>query len=194
MKTYKTLSKTFFKRPTEKVAQELLGKILISTVGNTLVTGIISETEAYGDHKDAASHASSGRMTARNQAMFGPVGHTYVYQSYGMHICLNIVSRDVHAQAGGVLIRSIIPIIGLEIIMQRRSMNDVRLLTNGPGKVGQALGLALHHNGINVMQKGLLYIVDNSKVMIEDFQATPRIGISRNKDILWRFVATIKHF
>ncbi len=194
MKAHKTLSQTFFKRPTEKVAQELLGKILISTVGDTFVAGIISETEVYGDHTDAASHAASGTITKRNYPMFGPVGHTYVYKSYGMHTCLNIVARDSGTKAGAILIRSIVPLEGLETIKERRAINNVRLLTNGPGKLGQALGLTLQHNNINVTHPGLLYVIDNKDVMVEDFEATPRIGISRNATVLWRFVATIRHF
>jgi DNA-3-methyladenine glycosylase len=182
---------SFFERPTEIVAYNLLGKILVSTIGNVSIKTIITETEAYGDHKDAASHAASGSVTAHNKPMFGPVGHTYVYQCYGMHICLNIVARENHKKAGAVLIRSVIPIAGIEIIQQRRKIQDNRLLTNGPGKVGQALGLSLGHSGINVMRRGPLYIIDNPLQTIDAIQATPRIGISRNKDILWRFVATI---
>lgn len=185
----KLLPQSFFQRATHVVAQDLLGNILVSTIGDAVVQGIITETEAYGGSDDAASHAASGTITARNASMFGPVGHTYVYRSYGMHRCLNLVARDAHAIAGGVLIRSIIPCDGLVVIKQRRRVDDQRLLTNGPGKVGQALGLSLSHNGINVTRLGLLYVIENSVCSINTIQVTPRIGISRNKDLLWRFVA-----
>lgn len=188
----KLVSPSFFQRSTPVVARDLLGKVLVSTIDDTCVQGIITETEAYGGLDDAASHAASGIITARNKSMFGPVGHTYVYRSYGMHRCLNLVARDAHAIAGGVLIRSIVPLDGIDDIKRRRGIDDLRCLTNGPGKVGQALGLSLFHNGINVMEQGLLYIIDNSCHTIKAIHATPRIGISRNKAIKWRFVASIE--
>ena len=99
----KILDQAFYARPTELVAQELLGKKLVRKVGNMMLTGIITETEAYGGSGDPASHAFT-KQTSRNAAMFGPVGHSYIYFIYGNHYCLNLVAREEGSSAGAVLI------------------------------------------------------------------------------------------
>ena len=181
------LKPPFFQCPTERVARELLGKLLVSSLYKGRVVVRIVETEAYGDQNDAASHAASGKKK-RNDAMFGSVGHTYVYRSYGIHLCLNVVARDPAVTAGAVLIRAVEPIEGLSIIEQRRGVVDCFNLTNGPGKVGQALALELAHNNIS------LFSTDSSLILANDprYECGPvgqsrRIGISKNVTAPWRF-------
>jgi len=185
------LPHSFYHRSTDIVAQELLGKILVRTIHNISIAGIIAETEAYGDTSDLASHACTKKQTARNKAMFGPVGHTYIYLSYGIHYCLNIIAKEPQMNAGGILIRSIIPLQGIEFIKQIRNTSCLNNLTNGPGKIGQALQLTTDHNGIDVTKPSELYISEGNYIATpSDILITPRIGISKAQDTLWRFALT----
>src|SRR5581483_6912985 len=141
----KLVPRSFYQRYTVDVARDLLGKVLISRVGGFMVGGIITETEAYC-FDDAACHAFRGK-TERNKALFGPVGHSYVYFIYGNHFCCNVVARLPDSPAGGVLIRALQPLYGIEVMQQRRHLKAITLLANGPGKLTQALGItrALEH-------------------------------------------------
>ena len=116
------------------------------------------ETEAYSIY-DEACHAYKG-MTIANQALFGPVGHAYVYFIYGMHYALNVVSRSEDIKAGGVLIRALEPLEGTGHMTLLRKNNDNNNVTNGPGKLTQALSITKKLNHHNVMQKGELYLID----------------------------------
>lgn len=178
------LHQSFYQRDTVIVAKDLIGKILVREYNGTLLTGIIIETEAYCADDDPASHAFNGK-TKRNAAMFGPVGCAYVYFIYGNHYCLNIVARDECKEAGAVLIRALQPLQGIEIMQVLRTKPEMRLLANGPGKLTQALALTKDHDGVNLMQKGALYVVDNHVRPV--ITATPRIGIRVGTDKLWRF-------
>ncbi|MFC0219994.1 DNA-3-methyladenine glycosylase [Pseudochelatococcus lubricantis] len=140
--------------------------------------GIIIETEAYG-RDDPASHSFRG-PTARNAAMFGPAGHAYVYRSYGIHLCLNVVGRPGEA----VLIRAIEPRIGLGIMQARRQGRMP--LCAGPGRVAQALGIALTDNGAP-FDGGQLSLVLLPAASPADIVTGTRIGISRNLHQPWRF-------
>ena len=138
--------------------------------------GIVVETEAYA-RDDPASHSFRG-PTARNAAMFGPAGHAYVYRSYGLHLCLNVVGRPGEA----VLIRALDPRTGVELMRQRRPSGP---LCTGPGRLGQALGVSLSDNGLpfDGTELGLrLAQVPPGAVL-----CGPRIGISRGTDLPWRF-------
>lgn len=183
----KILKRSFYERPTVEVAQNLLGKQINRVWNGHLLSGIITEVEAYCGLIDPASHAYRGQ-TNRNKAMFGPVGHSYVYFIYGNHHCLNIVSRGKDMPAGGVLIRSLIPHDGIEIMQTLRHCDAIANLTNGPGKIGQALHLTLHDNHIDVTRKGPLYITQGITVAPTNIIATPRIGISKAQELLWRFI------
>jgi len=181
------LPTSFFQRSTELVAQELLGKLIFSTLDNAYIVVRIVETEAYGDEHDAASHAAFGKKK-RNDAMFGPVGHTYVYLSYGIHFCLNIVARESGVTSGGVLIRAVEPLKGLQTIHKRRGSVEGFNLTNGPGKVGQALGLGLAHNHIPLFcQNSPLTVTTDPHCSSSSIIKSTRIGISRNVHAPWRF-------
>lgn len=166
-----------FLAPSPEVARRLVGAtLLVNGVG-----GIIVETEAY-DREDPASHSFAG-PTPRNAAMFGPPAHVYVYRSYGIHWCLNIVCRE-EGHGAGVLIRAIEPTAGLDVMCQRRGLDDVRLLCAGPGRVGQALGITREHNGLPVAAPPfeLLPAIGRPRVI-----RGPRIGISKAIDQPWRF-------
>lgn len=187
------LPRNFYQRDTPEVARDLLGKKLIRVLPDgTVLSGIISETEAYRSD-DPACHAYK-RKTERNQTLFGQPGHAYVYLSYGLHYCLNIVSYDKnHSCAGGVLIRAIIPLSGLDYMRkQRNNIRDTEL-TNGPGKLGQALSITKELNGIDITQsRSLLLVTDGYIIDQVDIKVTPRIGLSVGTETLWRFMLSPK--
>jgi len=159
------------------VARSLIGAtLLISGVGGRIV-----ETEAY-DHDDPASHSFSG-PTRRNQVMFGPPCHAYIYRSYGIHWCLNFVCRPT-GHGAGVLIRAIEPLAGLDIMRKRRGLDDEKLLCSGPGRVCQALGITQEHSGMPIDAPPFQLTPPPDPVPIV---TGPRVGISKAKDVPWRF-------
>lgn len=181
----KVLSRSFYERPTVIVAQELIGQILVHRMKNILLTGIITQTEAYGASDDPASHAYCGK-TKRNAPMFGDSGLSYVYFVYGNHFCFNIVARSSEQTAGAVLIRGVKPIAGIEYMEQKRRYTDIKNLANGPGKLTQAFGIAGHHNFVDCTQSNELFVLKDDSIYTID--QTTRIGISQAKDKLWRFI------
>jgi DNA-3-methyladenine glycosylase len=183
----KILKRAFYQRDTALVAQELLGKIIVRVVdGTTILKGRIVETEAYMGIYDEASHAFGGKRI-RNAPLFGPVGHAYVYFTYGMHFCLNFVSRAQGIPAGGVLIRAVEPIQGIEYMQHKRHMHKLEMLANGPGKLTQAFSIDRACNGIDVTRKGALFVIDAPEAPKHAIAVTPRIGISKAADQLLRF-------
>lgn len=185
------LSRSFYERDTPEVAQDLLGKLLVHSINGEKLIGIISETEAYRSD-DQASHAFRGKTRA-NSNLFGQVGHAYIYWSYGIHTCLNAVSYDNEKyHAGGVLIRGIIPLQGIDTMKRLRKNRSN--IGSGPGNVTQAMGITMDSNGIDLThEKHGLYITTGYTITTEEIQVSPRIGISKNKDIHWRFfLATTK--
>ncbi|TMD50475.1 MAG: DNA-3-methyladenine glycosylase [Chloroflexi bacterium] len=178
------LTRAFFSRDPVTVARDLLGRILFYRTPNGLLAGRIVETEAYTGQADPASHAFRGR-TARNAVMFGAAGHAYVYFSYGVHYCLN-VTADAPGVAGAVLLRSLEPLSGVEII--RRHGDDgpeVRLLS-GPGKIGRGFELDLKDNGRD-FTRGPLGLAAGAPVSDHEVAVSRRIGISRATDLPFRF-------
>ena len=166
-----------FLRDAPEMARMLIGAVLlVDGVGGRIV-----ETEAY-DREDPASHSHSG-PTPRNQAMFGPPGRAYVYRSYGIHWCLNCVCRE-EGHGAGVLIRAIEPLAGIATMIERRGLDDPRLLCSGPGRVGQALGIVHAFNGHRLDQKPFeVHAAEGDPAIV----VGPRIGISKAADVPWRF-------
>jgi len=179
------LPRSFYERSTLIVAQELLGKILVhrSPEGETL--GKIVETEAYLGEADEGSHAFGGRRTPRNSPMFEEAGHAYIYFIYGMYFNFNIVAKPPRL-AGGVLIRALEPRGGLELMARRRGVAEERLLTSGPGRLCQAMGLTLEQNRLDITGD-VLFVCDGETVASGDIVARRRIGIKTGLDKEWRF-------
>jgi DNA-3-methyladenine glycosylase len=186
------IQREFYQRDTVEVARDLLGALLVRVHDGKLMSGIIAETEAYAGEFDPASHTYNGK-TVRNVALFGPVGHSYVYLSYGIHHCLNLVARPENQMAGGVLIRGLIPVEGIEHMQHYRNTARIDRLTNGPGNVGQALQFNLNHNHIDVTTHGQLYVLQGKPIADEHIRVTPRIGISKAQEYPWRFVLDEAH-
>lgn len=183
----KILKQAFYTRDTALVAQELLGKIIIRAIDDTTVLkGRIVETEAYMGIYDEASHAYGGKRV-RNAPLFGPIGHAYVYFIYGMYFCLNFVSRAKGIPAGGVLIRAVEPIEGIEYMHHKRQTHKLQALTSGPGKLTKAFSINRDFNGIDVTKKGPLFVIDAPPIAKHDIVASPRIGVSKAADDLLRF-------
>ncbi|GAB4280610.1 MAG: DNA-3-methyladenine glycosylase [Coriobacteriia bacterium] len=178
------LAREFFARSTSVVAQELLGKVLASRAGGRLTAGRIVEAEAYLGSDDPGSHAATRGVTPRNKVMYGPPGSVYVYFTYGMHHMLNIVCED-EGVAGAVLVRAIEPVFGLDVMKSRRGKDSVRCLTDGPGKVAQALGVDLEANG-TLLGEGPLVVYD-APVPSEQIGRSGRIGLSAGHEHELRF-------
>ena len=183
----RTLSHSFYNRPTLTVARELIGAHLVRILNGVKLVGIITETEAYISEEDLACHAKAG-LTRRTAPMFGPPGYAYVYFTYGNHWMLNAVTEREGFPAA-VLIRAIQPVEGIEIMMERRKGRD----TLGPGKLTQALGITQSENRIDLTE-------ENSRLRIEaghfipDKSVTigPRVGLNKTPEPWlskpWRFL------
>ncbi len=175
----KPIPRSFFNRPTIKVAKELLGKVLV--IGEC--SGRINEVEAYIGQNDPACHACRGK-TERNKVMFGRPGHLYVYFTYGMYHCMNIVTEKKGFPAA-VLIRSVQPLSGIEIMKKRRNRSGH--LSDGPGKLCIAFGMKKQtHNGEDLCKKGDCYVYDDG-FKPKNIKSSPRIGIKVGLDKKWRF-------
>ncbi len=174
------MTRPWFERDAPVVAADLLGKVLIVEREGLRVSGRITETEAYTED-DPASHSFRGR-TARNAVMFGPAGHLSVYLSYGTHRCANVVT-GAEGDGQAVLIRSLVPIEGVDAMRGRRGRLP---LADGPGKLGQALGIDLVDDGLD-LTAGAIRIVDDGTPPPTEPLTGPRIGITVAVDRPWRF-------
>ena len=167
------LGRDFYARPVLRVARDCLGKMLVHAAPDGLAAGIIVEAEAYRGPEDRAAHSYGGRRTRRTEAMFGPPGHAYVFLIYGLHRNFNVVTGD-EGEPHAVLIRAVEPVHGIELMASRRRMDSCRLeLTNGPGKLTQALGIELRHYGADLCD-GPLFLADGPRVRAA---RSPRIGV-----------------
>ena len=180
-----TLPVAFFSRPTEVVAAELIGKVVVSTVAGLVTAGRIVETEAYLGYDDPASHGFRHRRSARNAALFGPPGIWYVYLSYGMHWCANLVCQRA-GLASAVLLRALEPLDGLAVMRERRGELPDRQLCSGPGRLCQALGISRDLDG-SAMADGPVMVLRGDPVTAGAISATPRIGITKAADWPLRF-------
>jgi len=168
------------------VARDLLGRVVV----HGECAGRIVETEAYLGVDDLAAHSARG-ITPRTRVLFGPPGHAYVYFIYGMYECLNVVAEP-DGIPGGVLIRALEPLAGIEVMRKRRNRERVLDLCSGPGKLTQAMGITRAQNGAD-LTKGPLRILDGKPAPFE-VEITPRIGISECADWPLRFVVAGSKF
>lgn len=176
-----------------EVSKKLLGKVLCSTIGGELTSGIITETEAYCGRNDKACHANNGKRTPRTEVMFGDPGHAYIYLCYGIHHLFNVVTNR-NGLADAVLVRAIKPLDGIKTIMSRRDMDDSINLSNGPGKLTQALGITTDLNKTDLYSAPVWIEERNTSIPPDKIQTTKRIGIDyAGKDAHkpWRFVARL---
>lgn len=174
--------KTFLSRPAYEIAPLLLGALLEREIDGKIVRVKIVETEAY-DQTDAASHSFSGR-TPRTDIMFGEPGHLYVYFTYGMHYCCNIVTEGAGVGAA-ILIRAVEPLVGEDTMRQWRPVQGTAL-TNGPAKLCQALAIDRQMNGHDLEFPPLKLLLQPALPVSQIIQTT-RVGISKAKEVRWRF-------
>jgi DNA-3-methyladenine glycosylase len=178
------LPRDFFARSVHEVAPELIGAtLLVDGVGGTIV-----ELEAY-DEDDPASHGFRGR-TPRNAVMFGPPGHAYVYRSYGVHWCLNLVCAG-EGRAEAVLVRALEPTRGVETMRQRRGLDDVRALCSGPGKLCQSLRVTGDHDGAALDEPPFAL---HERSSVPEIATGPRVGITKAAELPWRYGAAHSPF
>lgn len=186
------LPRTFFGRATPTVARALLGQRLVRVLDGHRLSGLICETEAYGGPDDEASHAF--RRTPRSAIMYGPPGFAYIYFIYGMYYCLNVVTEADNCP-GAVLLRAIFPQEGLPTMLSHRG-SPLRL-TNGPGKLCQALGITKALNGVDLTSSDELFIESVTSIPSdEEVNVTERVGVRGNADArtrAWRFVWQRSH-
>lgn len=167
-----------------EVAERLLGKRLVTVIGGVTASVILCEVEAYGGRDDPASHAFGG-PGRRNRTMFARAGALYVYRSYGIHWCANVVTgREDEGQA--VLLRGGLPERGLDVMVARRGRDDH--LCDGPGKLTQALGVEGRHDGMALSGSGEVWLEESGMGPLQ-WRNTPRVGISKATERLWRLVA-----
>lgn len=181
------LEASFYNRPVVEVAGDLIGCV----VRHGSCAGVIVETEAYHD-SEPACHAFVG-LTQRTSTLFGPPGRAYVYRSYGIHALLNAVCESEGVGAA-VLIRALEPAEGIETMQARRGITSIRGLCSGPGKLTQALGIELRHNGGD-LERGPLTISDRSGEWREvEVSIDRRVGITKAVELPWRFCAAGSRF
>jgi DNA-3-methyladenine glycosylase len=187
------LPRAFYARPVLQVARDCIGKHLVHDCADGLLVGRVVEAEAYRGPEDRAAHSFGGRRTARTEVMFGPPGHAYVFFVYGLHHHVNLVTTAV-GKPHAVLIRAIEPIAGVEAMAARRRMPaGQRELSNGPGKLCQALGIDRSFNGMDLTAPPL-FLSDGPRCKVA--RAT-RVGVDYAgvwKERLWRFYDPLSRY
>jgi DNA-3-methyladenine glycosylase len=179
------IGRSFFERYTPRVSRELVGCRLVRILDGDRLSGTIVETEAYRGLRDPASHAFHGR-TPRNEVMFGPAGHAYVYFTMGMHHCLNITTEPLGTPAA-VLLRAIEPLEGLGRMAKSRGVKDIHRLASGPGNMTKALLIDRSLNGEDLVNSHRLFLEYGDRN--SEVQITTRVGVTTGKSSLWRFCA-----
>ena len=186
----KKLSAHFYRRELLTVAKDLLGKIFVKSDGKNFLSGKIVEVEAYHGDFDEAAHSYKG-LTKRTQIMFEHGGYLYVYFTYGVHYCCNVVTGK-KGQGTAVLIRGIEPLTGIQRMTRNRfgsknsSRREIFNLTSGPGKICQAFGIDRSHSGID-LTGDKIHILDSEKIKPNEIGISRRIGISKSVELPWRF-------
>ena len=185
------LPRRSYLQPTLRVARALLGKTLVHDTAEGRTAGRIVEVEAYRGPADRAAHSSGGRRTPRNEVMYGPAGHAYVYFIYGMYFCMNVVCQPAGVPEA-VLLRALEPLEGIALMRQRRSLPDGPewRLCRGPGALCRALGITRVENGVDLVH-GPLRILDAPPVPAGRVVRTPRIGVGyagAHAALPWRFL------
>jgi len=184
----KKIPQSFYAINTLDLAKALLGKIFCHHLNGIPLCGKIVETEAYITPHDEACHAHRGK-TPRNAPMFGPAGSLYVYFTYGNHFMLNIVAEP-EGNAAAVLIRALEPISGIEIMQTHRNMQEIKQLTNGPGKLTQALQINRRHSGLS-LQSDVMFLCESNQYPPFEIGSSTRVGITKSRHFPWRYF--IKH-
>lgn len=180
-----SIPKEFFLQKTELVARLLLGKVLVKKEGNSYLAAMISETEAYLSENDFASHSAVGQ-TKRNAAMFEGGGILYVYKIYGVHHCINFVTEEKGIGAA-VLIRSAVPVLGINEMKINRKTDKLENLCKGPGNLAKAFGFTLQDN-LSPLQSEVLFLQDYKSFNDENIKITKRIGITKSAELELRFL------
>jgi DNA-3-methyladenine glycosylase len=185
------LGRGFFSRPALVVARDILGRKLVRVSPEGITAGTVVEAEAYMGTEDPASHAFGGRRTKRNEVMWGPAGHAYIYPIYGMYLCFNVVCGQI-GEPQGTFLRAVRPTEGIELMALRRRMHisgerDLRQLCSGPSKLCQAFGITREMNGLDVTGDVLFFTAgaDPGEVV-----ATGRVGVDYagpGREWPWRF-------
>jgi len=178
------LARSFYARAAPIVARDLLGRELVRTLDGALLVARIVETEAYQED-DPASHSFRGR-TARTDVMFGPPGHLYVYFSYGMHWCMNVVTGR-HGEGSAVLLRAAEPLAGVDVMRSRRTVQPERLLCAGPGRLTQAFGVDRTLNGVDLVSGVDVWISTGRPLADGSVDVSRRVGISVARERPWRY-------
>ena len=181
------MTREFFDRSVHEVARDLIG----ARIGVGETAGLIVETEAY-EASDPACHAYIGRTT-RNEVLFGPPGHAYVYLSYGIHSLLNVVTEP-EGTASAVLIRALEPTDGIELMRERRRQKRVEALCSGPGKLTEALGVDLSLNGADLFAPPFELEEAAADRAGTEIVTSPRIGITKAAELPWRYSVSGSRF
>jgi DNA-3-methyladenine glycosylase len=187
----RALPRAFYLQPTLRVARALLGKTLVHETPDGTTAGRIVEVEAYRGPADRAAHSAGGHRSPRNEVMYGPPGHAYVYFIYGMHHCMNVVCQPPDVPEA-VLLRALEPLDGEELMRHRRRLPDAPAwrLCRGPGALCQAMGIGRAENGADLV-RGALRVLDAPPIAAARVGRTPRIGVDyAGSDAArpWRFV------
>jgi DNA-3-methyladenine glycosylase len=185
------LTKGFYQHDALTVARQLLGCLFLHQTHDGLLGVRLVETEAYRGPQDPGSHGYRG-VTARTEVMFGPPGRLYVYFSYGMHWCANIVCGPPGV-CEAVLLRAGEPLIGVQGMTRRRGVTSARLLAAGPARLAQAIGIGKEHNGASLLRGGAFWCAEDDRTAgyrTGDIAETVRVGLGagRGEDLPWRFV------
>lgn len=194
---YKKIPLKFYKRDLHEVAKGLLGKFFVRKTGRSVIAGKIVEVEAYDGSIDEASHSFRGK-TKRNMVMFEGGGKLYVYFTYGMHFCANVVTGNLN-DGKAVLIRAVEPVEGIDkMIMNRYGKKEISTkeytnLCNGPAKLCRAFNINREDNGIGLTGKDI-FIVDSNRNNPVSISRSKRIGIKKSVDLPWRYYITDNKF